>query len=306
MVKSPLATQVVDFGTKNSNPRTEKIIKITPHHMAGKTLADDCARYHRDSGRQASANYYIGYDGTICAGVSEDRRAWTSSSSWNDQRAITIEVSNSSVGGNWPISEKAYSSLVKLCADICNRYNIDPKYIGSKDGSITYHQMFNNTNCPGPWLLQKIQSKQFENDIKAAMEQPIPTPAPTRALYRVQTGAFSNKDNADRYMQKISDAGFDTYMVTTDGLYKVQCGAFSNPANAEKLADELEAAGFDTYITTQSGTAVKNSSAKRSIDEVALEVKAGKWGNDPERSRRLEAAGYDPKEVQRAVNKLYK
>ena len=33
-------------------------------------------------------------------------RAWTSSSKSNDSQAITIEVSNSQTGGDWPISEK--------------------------------------------------------------------------------------------------------------------------------------------------------------------------------------------------------
>jgi N-acetylmuramoyl-L-alanine amidase len=34
-----------------------------------------------------------------------------------------------------------------------------------------------------------------------------------KELYRVQTGAFSNKDNADRLAKKLEKAGFDTYIV---------------------------------------------------------------------------------------------
>lgn len=44
--------------------------------------------------------------------------------------------------------------------------------------------------------------------------------------------------------------------------------------------------------------------AKKSVAEVAREVKAGKWGNNPERKKRLEAAGYNYAEVQAAVNAL--
>ena len=43
---------------------------------------------------------------------------------------------------------------------------------------------------------------------------------------------------------------------------------------------------------------------KNSIAEVAREVKAGKWGDNPERKKRLEAAGYNYSEVQEAVNAL--
>lgn len=43
---------------------------------------------------------------------------------------------------------------------------------------------------------------------------------------------------------------------------------------------------------------------KKSNTEIAREVIAGKWGNNPERRRRLQAAGYDPVAVQRVVNQL--
>lgn len=41
---------------------------------------------------------------------------------------------------------------------------------------------------------------------------------------------------------------------------------------------------------------------KKTIEQIALEVIAGSWGNNPERSRRLQAAGYSPTAVQVAVN----
>ncbi len=44
--------------------------------------------------------------------------------------------------------------------------------------------------------------------------------------------------------------------------------------------------------------------SKKSIEEVAREVIQGKWGNGEERKKKLKAAGYDPAEVQKMVNKL--
>ena len=46
--------------------------------------------------------------------------------------------------------------------------------------------------------------------------------------------------------------------------------------------------------------------AKKNIEEVAREVVAGKWGNNPERTNKLIKAGYVPAEVQAVVNKLLK
>lgn len=43
---------------------------------------------------------------------------------------------------------------------------------------------------------------------------------------------------------------------------------------------------------------------KKSIEEVAREVIQGKWGNGEERKKKLKAAGYDPAEVQKVVNRL--
>ena len=71
-------------------------------------------------------------------------------------KAITIEVSNSSVGGQYPISEAAWKSLVKLCVDICKRYNFRLTYDGTPNGSLTRHNMFANTNCPGAYLQSKF------------------------------------------------------------------------------------------------------------------------------------------------------
>ena len=172
MKKSKFTTATVDFGTKKSNPRgNTKITKITPHHMAAKSGAVNCAKYHLNTTeRTASANYYI-KDDDIVVGVSEDRRAWTSSSKANDMAAITIEVSNSTTSPDWKISDKSYQSLVKLCADICLRYGITPHYDGTKNGSITMHKMFGKTTCPGPYLEKLITSRRFEMDIQQKINE---------------------------------------------------------------------------------------------------------------------------------------
>ena len=49
-----------------------------------------------------------------------------------------------------------------------------------------------------------------------------------------------------------------------------------------------------------------NKTGKKSLEEVAREVIAGKWGNNPERTNKLIKAGYVPAEVQAVVNKLLK
>ena len=53
-------------------------------------------------------------------------------------------------------------------------------------------------------------------------------------------------------------------------------------------------------------TPIKETVKKKSVEEVAKEVIAGKWGNGANRKTALEKAGYNYKAVQTAVNKLLK
>lgn len=50
----------------------------------------------------------------------------------------------------------------------------------------------------------------------------------------------------------------------------------------------------------------KGTTTKKSVDAIAKEVIAGKWGSGEERKKKLTAAGYDYTEVQAVVNKLLK
>ncbi len=160
---SGLASQKLDFGTKNSNARKSKVSKITIHHMAGDMGAYNCANMHYNG--NCSANYYIGSDGKICGGVREDRRAWTSSSPDNDHQAITYEVANDTRAPNWTISKAAYDSMIALSRDICSRYGITAKFDGTSGGSLTTHDMFAPTACPGPYIKGKLKDGTIERDI---------------------------------------------------------------------------------------------------------------------------------------------
>ena len=70
-------------------------------------------------------------------------------------------------------------------------------------------------------------------------------------LYRVQTGAFTKKENADRLLAELKRNGFEAFIVAVDLgqiIYRVQVGAFSVKSNAESMNKKLQAAGFDALI----------------------------------------------------------
>jgi len=121
--------------------------------MAGNVSIEFCGEIFSSASRQASSNYGIGSDGRIALYVDEAHRAWTTSSSANDNRAVTIEVANCGGAPNWPVSDKAYAALLDLVTDICKRNNIKQlNFTDGKTGNMTVHRKFASTACPGDYL----------------------------------------------------------------------------------------------------------------------------------------------------------
>ncbi|MEG0897421.1 MAG: N-acetylmuramoyl-L-alanine amidase, partial [Ruthenibacterium sp.] len=108
------------------------------HHMAGNLSAEQCGALFATAKRRASSNYGIGTDGRVGLYVDEANRSWCSSDAANDHRAVTIEVANDQIGGNWHVSDTALAKLVELCTDICRRNGIKQlRYTGDKFGNLT-------------------------------------------------------------------------------------------------------------------------------------------------------------------------
>ena len=147
-----------------------KIQMITIHHMAGILSAEQCGGIFQQKGRNGSSHYGIGNDGTIGLYVDECNTAWTNSNWDANCKAVTIETSNSSVGGNWPVSDKALNSLIKLVADIGKRNNLGTLVKGK---NVTWHSMYANTSCPGSYLLSKMDYIVAEAN-KLNQQKPIP------------------------------------------------------------------------------------------------------------------------------------
>lgn len=149
-------------------PRNHAIDKITIHHTAGILSLYTLGRIFANPDRNASSNYGIDTSGKVGMFVEEKNRAWTSSSRDNDNRAVTIEVSNSSIGGLWPVSAKAYRTLINLCVDICKRNKIKKLiYTGDSKGNLTEHRYFSATLCPGPYLHNRMG--KIANDVNAIL-----------------------------------------------------------------------------------------------------------------------------------------
>jgi len=173
-------SKLVDYTylSPNYNTRTDKIRKITIHHTAGRISVEGIGSVFQS--RQASSNYGIDSDGRVGMYVEEKNRSWASSSPSNDHQAVTIEVSNSESGGDWPVSDKALSKLIDLCVDICERNGIEKlNYTGDTSGNLTMHKWFAATACPGPYLESRFPwiAEQVNKRLNPVEEKPVVKPS---------------------------------------------------------------------------------------------------------------------------------
>lgn len=219
------------------------------------TLPWDMVGWHSGSGRLGSAknannNGYIGFE--ICEDGLTDRAYF----------------------------EKVYQEAVELCTYLCKMFNISPEKPalichseGSQLGIASNHADVMH------WFPRHGKSMDtFRAAVKAELAKggTITTPGQTPGIiYYVQTGAYSNKANADAQIAKVKDAGFEAIIKKAGNLYRVQVGAYSKRANADAVAAKLKAAGFDTYVTTTGGTQVAIGGSPLGTAAPAPAIKVG-------------------------------
>lgn len=212
---STLATYKNISKNKTAN-RNHAIDTITIHCFVGQVTAKQGCDFFASTPKECSANYVVGFDGSIGLSVEEKDRSWCSSNRENDMRAITIEVA-SETSEPYSVTEKAYNSLIKLLIDVCKRNNIkrllwrnDKSLIGQVDKqNMTVHRWFANKSCPGTYLFNNM------GEIADAVNTELnnETQKTNRTIYRVQVGAFSVYENAVKLRDDLKSKGYESFIV---------------------------------------------------------------------------------------------
>ena len=210
----------------HSGLRTHSIDRITPHCVVGQCSVETLGNIFLPTSRQASCNYGIGVDGRVGMYVEEKNRSWCSSSSANDQRAVTIECASDTTEP-YAFKDVVYQTLIKLCADICKR-NGKKKllWLGDKDKTLSYepksdemvltvHRWFANKSCPGSWMYARM------GDLAAKVT--------------AQLGGGASEDTETEYPEKLTEGYYRVRKAWSDS--KSQKGAYKILSNAKKCAD---------------------------------------------------------------------
>ncbi len=205
----------------HSGQRTHAIDRITPHCVVGQCSVEAVADMFAPVSRQASCNYVIGADGRIGMICEEKNRSWCSSSSVNDQRAVTIECA-SDKAAPYAFNAVVYGRLVELCADICRRNGKTRLiWIPDRDKALAYepkedemlltvHRWFANKDCPGAWLMERM------DDLAARVTAELMPKAPTaQTIYNVVVGAFTDKSNAQKRLEEARKIYPDAFIKAT-------------------------------------------------------------------------------------------
>lgn len=202
---------------KHGGQRNHKIDTITIHMIVGQWTAKQGCDYFATTDRTVSANYVVGKDGSIGLSVEEKNRSYCSSSSSNDNRAITIEVASDTYEP-YAVTDKAYNALIDLVTDICKRNGIkelkwkdDKSLIGQVDKqNMTIHQWFIATDCPGTYLYNK------HSQIAAEVNKRLGVNSKPKVKYMVVAGEYTIKEQALGNRDRLISAGFkDAKIVTT-------------------------------------------------------------------------------------------
>ena len=212
-----------NISPNRNSPRNHTIDTITIHCVVGQCSVETLGAIFAPASRQASSNYGVGVDGRIGMYVEEKDRSWCTSSSANDNRAVTIEVA-SDTAHPYAVNANAYAALLDLVTDICKRNGIkrlvwstdkNSRMNHSNGCNMTVHRDYANKSCPGDWLYERHGAIADEVNRRlgtASTPAPAPTPAPSggksvdELAREVIRGDWGN--GADR-KSRLAAAGYD-------------------------------------------------------------------------------------------------
>ena len=304
-------------------PHSMKAEGITVHNTANNAPAKNEITYMKNNNNQVSFHYAID-DVEIVQGISEDRNAWHAGdgNGTGNRKTIGIEICYST--GDKAKFEKSQENAAEFVAYKLKEYgwSVDKVYT---------HKHWSGKHCPHR-TLDEYGWDYFINLVKKYMGEEVVT---TKEMYRVRKAWADSKSQIGAYtiLENAKKACKEGYYVfdskgnivfpekeiqvapptpvkksNTEIAQEVIAGKWGNGATRKT---RLQAAGYD-YNAVQAEVERLMKKAEppkpvlKSVDVIAAEVMAGKWGNGDARKQALIKAGYDYATVQAAVNKLAK
>jgi hypothetical protein len=253
-----------------------KKTSVTFHHNGGNLTHAGVLSVWKT--RPASAHFDVDVHGRVAQYVQVQEYAWAVGNRGGNESSISIEMADKTFAPHWEVDEVTWQEAARLAGWLFAHVIKDTP----TKNNVHYHHEWSSTECPGPYMdsirsqvlaeVQKWYAHFTESETDSPSSPHPTTPAPTKSLSDVARDVIAGKyGNGDTRVANLKKAGYDPKTVQ---------------AEVNRLL---------------SGT---TKPARKSINEIAHEVIAGKWGNGMDRVERLTKAGYNSNTVQKEVNRL--
>lgn len=153
-----------------------RIKYIVIHYVGALGGAKANCKYYATANRNASAHYYVGFDGEIWQSVEDNNIAWHCGAKaykhpeCRNANSIGIEMCVRNNGNladtskDWYFEDATVASTIELTKWLMKKYNISPDHV------IRHHDVTGKI-CPNPYVYN--QGKHTWNDFKKAISDPI-------------------------------------------------------------------------------------------------------------------------------------
>lgn len=261
---------------------------VTLHHNGGRLSHEGVLSVWQQ--RPASAHFNSDAAGTIAQYVVPNEYAWATGSTEGNQRSISIEMCNQTVGPSWIIGEATWRAAARLAGWIFARI------IGYRPTSefLVVHHDWSATLCAGPfidgiyWQVLEVAQRAYDDEVNAlAANDDVLGKWPGteidvtlgKASYETYLGAFKGggdagplpgfkaANNAAEAAQDVRQAVAEAYVLSggEDGGGKsIGRLVFEQGEAISRIEDRLDA------ISTGTGYSLKDI-AKAVVAELKLE-----------------------------------
>lgn len=183
------------YGLKCPYAMTPELIVI--HNTANDASAKNEIAYMKSNNNSTSFHFAVD-DVEVRQGIPLNRNTWHAGDGGNgngNRCGISIEICYSKSGG--AKFDKAEDNAAKFVAELLKEreWGIN---------RVKKHQDFSGKYCPHRTL--DLGWDRFLNKVKGYMYE-------EKKLYRVQVGAFSKKENAERLKAELKEKGYDAFIV---------------------------------------------------------------------------------------------
>lgn len=178
----PKVSSVIDNGFGGSRGG-RPINGVVIHHVAGTNGLNYVANANV---RNSHPTYHIANSGAVTGIVNPNRRPYSTGGT-PDPSAVTFEIDNSSVGGDWPVSDAALNALVDVIVYHASQspranqgFALNEKSRTQSEFFIAWHSQYKATACPGAYVTSKLDWIVSECN-KRASGKPSTASKPTTA-----------------------------------------------------------------------------------------------------------------------------